>query len=123
MKILITGTKEFQQCDLYPKGSIHEVEYVNKDTDEVFKDKRGIIDYRLKFEKFNELISINDVYKCPCGCELIFLKSKSTFIPDIDGKFLISIRCFERKYIPNRDQYRKAIIKEVINSLNMSINE
>lgn len=126
MKIVIIGTKEFQQCDLYPKGSIHEVEWrSSSDTGRSYLSdvkRGGMIDTRLIYETAKE-DQIHQSKKCRCGCNLEFEKD-AIFIPSPeDGKVKIALRCFERKYIPYRTEYRQAIREEIINEIKSKLNE
>jgi hypothetical protein len=111
MLVQIASGQDGKQCDLFPYGSLHKIEK-DEQTGQLF-DKEGtilLLDFNLK--------EVNEAPTKICvGCSNIFPQDW-VFISDTTR--ITCVRCYERKYLPNRGEYRKAVMKELELELKLS---
>ena len=112
MIIKIVSSEKGKQCDKFPCGSIHEGEFDDKgfrllgESDwipPVFETEKIVL-------KLDE-IRLCNLCKTLFSIDTPFVKSNQKDDPEM------CIRCFERRYIVSRDEYREALKIEIMQEL------
>ena len=106
--VLLTSGDNNKHCDFYPVGSYHKIQF-DKDGNRWKTDAvHGItVDYPILIvDNFDEI----ETKECP-SCKNIF-KNDWPFYKET------CIRCYEKKYLFDRELYREALRQELLKELN-----
>jgi len=112
MIIKIVSSEKGKQCDLFPSGSIHQVEKDEKG--ELRRGSNGI-DPNFDIEVLDESAAIK-TKDCPV-CGLLFAADTPFVKANQVGDKDMCMRCYERKYVVGRDEYKEAVRIELLNEL------
>lgn len=104
------------QCDLYPNLSIHEGEKTEKG---FYLGNANWISDEFQLEELDNWPSMNEMKSCPM-CKVIFDK-KAPFVVcnQIGDPESMCMRCYERRYVIGRKEYKKALTIEILNELKL----
>ncbi len=112
--ILMDSGATGRHCDRFPHLSVQEAK--KDDEGNLFCNKRKNYPINPNFT-FKELVERPETKHCPDCINDFILSAPFLTINDQD----VCIRCYERKYLPNREEYKKLVRQELYDELEKAL--